>query len=186
MDSEGCPDVRAASDTDAQRERRMRAVFSANARPLYYFLLKLTHGQRELAEDLVQETMLRAWRRLPELPEDPELIRRWLFVAARYVAIDVARARSVRPAEVYGMDVRCAPAPAGEFDELLDRFTLADALRKLSPEHRTVLVELYYGDASTAEAAARIGIPAGTVRSRSFYALRAARNILGDVEALAC
>ncbi|WP_434740460.1 sigma-70 family RNA polymerase sigma factor [Micromonospora sp. SH-82] len=185
MSSDVCTKVRETDtdiDTDADRERRMQAVFSANAQPLYYFLLRLTRGQREVAEDLLQETMLRAWRRLPDLPDEAEMVRRWLFIAARYLAIDAARAKSSRPTEVYGVDVSWAPAPDGAYDDLLNRFTLADALRKLSPEHRTVLVELYYGDASAAEAAARIGIPEGTVRSRSFYALRAARGILSGVD----
>ncbi|MFI7023106.1 sigma-70 family RNA polymerase sigma factor [Micromonospora sp. NPDC049900] len=172
-------------ETDVDLDHRMRRVFADNAQPLYYYLLRLTRGQGQLAEDLLQETMLRAWSRLSELPADDATIRRWLFIVARNLSIDTARARAARPTEVYGMDVSWAHSPDDEFDGLLDRFALADVLRKLTPEHRAVLVELYYGDVSVAEAAARIGIPEGTVRSRSFYALRAARGIIGGPGALA-
>jgi RNA polymerase sigma-70 factor (ECF subfamily) len=162
---------------DVDLERRMRAAFRANAQPLYYYLLRLTRGQAETAEDLLQETMLRAWSKLSELPTDASVIRRWLFTVARHLAIDLIRARLARP-EVYGVDISWAHAPDDPFEGLSYKYLLHDTLRRLTPEHRTVLVELYYGGASVAETATRIGIPEGTVRSRSFYALRAARGIL--------
>jgi RNA polymerase sigma-70 factor, ECF subfamily len=160
------------------QEQRMRAAFEDNAQPLFRFLLKLTHGHHEQAEDLLQETMLRAWRKLSELPSDASVIRRWLFIVARRVAIDMVRARQVRPVEVSVDEHIAVRIVDGGFDGLLDAFTLQDALGKLSVEHRTVLTQLYYGDVSVAEAAARLGIPEGTVRSRSFYALRAMRGLL--------
>nr|WP_223256152.1 sigma-70 family RNA polymerase sigma factor [Micromonospora endophytica] len=174
MNTDVCPSARTGADPVS----RMRDIHAANAQALYYYLLRLTRGQRELAEDLVQETMLRAWRRLEELPTEPDRIRRWLFIVARHLVIDAARARAARPAEIYGVDVGWMPASENAYEEITDRFVLAETLDRLTPEHRAVLVELYYGGASVAEAASRIGIPEGTVRSRSFYALRAARGIL--------
>lgn len=160
------------------RERRMRILFQANARPLRRFLLRLTHGQHEAADDLLQETMLRAWRKMEELPTEAEPVRRWLFTVARNLAIDAARARLARPIEVPGDDVTWTFATGDVYDGLLDRQLLRDALLRLTPEQRIVLVSLYYRDASVAETAAGIGIPEGTVRSRSFYALRTVREIL--------
>ncbi|WP_240742169.1 sigma-70 family RNA polymerase sigma factor [Micromonospora zingiberis] len=182
MDTDVHPTRSAGIDTDGVR--RMRGIFTANAQPLYHFLLRLTRGQRELAEDLLQETMLRAWRRLEELPVDADTVRRWLFIVARHLAIDAARARAARPTEIYGVDVAWMPSPDNAFEEIVDRYALTDALSQLTAEHRAVLVELYYGGASVAEAASRIGIPEGTVRSRSFYALRAARGFLDKVDEL--
>ena len=52
---------------------------------------------------------------------------------------------------------------------------MADALAALSPEHREVLVEIYYRGRSVAEAAETIGVPPGTVKSRTYYALRSLR-----------
>ncbi|MGC4747926.1 sigma-70 family RNA polymerase sigma factor [Micromonospora sp. DT201] len=180
MTSDVC--VADRSDREAHLERRMREVFQANAQPLYYFLLRLTRGQAGTAEDLLQETMLRAWRKLDDLPDDATTIRRWLFIVARHLAIDLARSRQVR-SEISGVDISWASSPDDTFETLSDKLALHTVLRKLTPEHRTVLVELYYRDASVAEVAARIGIPEGTVRSRSFYALRVARGILAEADA---
>ncbi|BCB86510.1 sigma-70 family RNA polymerase sigma factor [Phytohabitans suffuscus] len=168
------------TESGTELERRMGAVVRDNAEPLLYFLLRLTRGQRELAEDLLQETMLRAWRRLDELPADQSAVRRWLFTVARHLTIDWARSRMARPPEVYAVDLNWVQSTDQPVDGLVDRFALRDALHRLTPEHRAVLVELYYGGASVAEVAARTGIPEGTVRSRAFYALRAARGFLGD------
>lgn len=172
--------VRAGHLDPAESERRMREIFTANVRPLRRFLLRQTHGQPEAAEDLLQETMLRAWRKMAELPDNAESIRRWLFTVARNLAIDAARARQSRPVEVCGEDVTWVRSTEDTFDGLLDRAALREALLQLTPEHRTVLVALYYRDASVAEAAEGIGIPEGTVRSRSFYALRTVRELIGD------
>jgi RNA polymerase sigma-70 factor, ECF subfamily len=164
----------------AESERRMHEIFTANVRPLRRFLLQQTRGHAEAAEDLVQETMLRAWRKMAELPENPISIRRWLFTVARNLAIDAARARQSRPVEVCGEDVTWVGSSDESVNRLLDRTALRDALLRLTPEHRTVLVALYYRDASVAEAAQGIGIPEGTVRSRSYYALRAVREFMQD------
>jgi len=176
MNTDVCTADGLEADTDL--ERRMYGVYQENVESLYYFLLRLTRGQAETAQDLLQETMLRAWRKLGELPADASVIRRWLFTVARNLAIDLGRSRQTR-AEVFGVDISWAPSPGDAYEGLSDKFVLRDALRRLTPEHRTVLIEMYYNDASVAEAATRIGIPEGTVRSRSFYALRAARGILG-------
>jgi RNA polymerase sigma-70 factor (ECF subfamily) len=162
------------------RERRMRVLFEANAVPLRRYLLRLTHGQHETAEDLLQETMLRAWRKVEELPADAQAVRRWLFTVARNLTIDAARARLARPVEVSEEGLNWMDLTEDTSDRLVDRFVLHDALLRLTPEHRAVLVALYYRDASVAEAAAGIGVPEGTVRSRSFYALRTVREFLTD------
>jgi RNA polymerase sigma-70 factor (ECF subfamily) len=156
----------------------MHALYRANAGPLRQYLMRLTHGQRETAEDLVQETMLRAWRRVDALPADEQSQRRWLFTIARNLTIDAARARQARPPEVSADDVTRIPAADDDFVRALDRHVLHDALQRLSPEHRAVLAHLYFHDASVAQVAARIGVPEGTVRSRSFYALRTMRDLL--------
>ncbi|GIJ44361.1 RNA polymerase sigma factor SigL [Virgisporangium aliadipatigenens] len=156
----------------------MRAVHTANAAPLHRFLLRLVDGRQEAAEDLFQETMLRAWRNLDELPPDGDAQRRWLFRVARNLAIDALRARQARPPEVGDLDPGRVPVAADVLECVLDRQLLDDALRRLSPEHRTVLVRLYYEDASVADVAASTGVPEGTVRSRSYYALRTVREFL--------
>jgi RNA polymerase sigma-70 factor (ECF subfamily) len=160
----------------------MRALHQAHAKPLYHFLLRLALGDRELAEDLLQDTMLRVWRKLDVLPADIQVVRPWLFTVARNIAIDSARARQARPVEIETGDAAWVSAPTDAVEGMLTARTVREALLKLSPEHRAVLLELYYRGASVAETAARIGIPDGTVRSRSYYALRALRSIMRDTE----
>ena len=163
-----------------RRDARMQAVFDANAKPLLKFLMRLTNGHQEAAEDLLQETMLRAWRNVDQLPGDETSIRRWLFIVAKHLAIDAVRARQVRPAEVSGETVAWAANLEDVFEGLLDRHVLRDALLRLTPAHRTVIVELFYGGSSITELAERRGVPAGTARSRAFYALRAMRATLNS------
>ena len=165
------------------REHRMRELYQAHAKPLYRFLLRLTLGDREAAEDLLQETMLRAWRRLDLLPDDIQAMRPWLFTVARNVAIDGARARQARPTEVDAGDIAWISSPSDAIESMLTKQTLRQALLRLSPEHRTVLVELYHRGASVPEIAARIGVPEGTVRSRTYYALRALRSLIDAADA---
>ncbi len=160
----------------------MHAIYRTVAEPLYRYLLRLTLGDRETAEDLLQETLLRAWRNIDRLPADLESARPWLFTVARNHAIDIARARKVRPVELSTMDVSRIAAPADAVEQLVAAETVRRALLTLSEEHRVVLVELYLREASAAEAAARIGIPEGTVKSRAHYALRFLRATLDTTE----
>jgi DNA-directed RNA polymerase specialized sigma24 family protein len=69
-----------------------RQLYRNNARPLYRYLLRLTFGNREEAEDHLQETFLRAWRWVRQNPADLTTIRPWLFTVARHIVIDAARA----------------------------------------------------------------------------------------------
>ncbi len=166
--------------TAAARERRMRALFEANARPLRRYLIRLTGSRPENADDLLQETMLRAWRRLDGLPADAESLRRWLFVVARNVAIDDARARAARPVEVHAELGAWVQATGDEIDRALDRQVLRDALGRLPEQHRHALVSMYGHGVPVADIASRLGVPEGTVRSRSFYALRKVRARMGS------
>jgi RNA polymerase sigma-70 factor (ECF subfamily) len=151
-------------------ERELRALYDAHALALLGYALRLCDGNRAMAEDLVQETMVRAWRHLDRLDPTAAPVRPWLFTVAHHLAIDAHRARSARPPEV-GLD---------RIEGTLDRIIVTDALRSLSPEHRAVLAETYYRGRSVAEAAAVLGIPVGTVKSRCYYALRALKLALAE------
>ena len=100
----------------------------------------------------------------------------------RNVLTDAARVARNRPTSPL-TETAVEPEVDGGYDNVLDRGQLARALRRLSPEHRRVLLELYYRDAPAERAASALGIPAGTVRSRHHYALRALRLALGEERA---
>jgi len=157
----------------------LRTLFEQHAAPLLSYALRLTGGDRGRAEDVVQETLLRAWRHPEALDEQRGPVRSWLFTVARNVAVDAHRARRARPTEVG--DEALALVPAGdEIEHALDSWLVADAMSSLSPDHRAVLVETYYRGRSVAEASKFLGVPPGTVKSRTFYALRALKLALEE------
>jgi RNA polymerase sigma-70 factor (ECF subfamily) len=160
-------------------ETALRALYDAHAGALLGYALRLTGGDRGRAEDVVQETLLRAWRHRDGLDESRGSAPPGRFTVAHRVAIDAHRARSARPTEV-GDAALVSLASADEIDARLDRLLLSDAMAALSPEHRAVLVETYYRGRSVAEAATVLGVPAGTVKSRTFYALRALKLALAE------
>jgi RNA polymerase sigma-70 factor, ECF subfamily len=157
----------------------IRLLYEQHAAPLLAYALRLTAGDRGRAEDIVQETLLRAWRHPQALDPERGPVRSWLFTVARNVAVDAHRARRARPNEV-GDDALAVVPAVDEIEHALDSWLLSDALATLSPDHRTVLLETYYRGRSVAEAAAVLGVPAGTVKSRTFYALRALRLALQE------
>ncbi|GIJ48183.1 RNA polymerase sigma factor SigL [Virgisporangium aliadipatigenens] len=161
----------------------MRAIYDTHAAGILRYLLRLTLGDRELAEDLLQEVLLRAWRNIRHLPGESDGLRPWLYTVARNVTIDAGRARQSRPREIYLTDIASLAAADEVSGDIVERMvavqTVRAALPDLTPEHRNVLVELYYRGSTTAEAAERLGIPEGTVKSRTFYALRALGAVIG-------
>lgn len=158
----------------------LRAVFAEHGDVLYAHALRLAGGDRQRAEDLVQETMLRAWRHPEALDPERGSVRAWLFTTARNLAIDSWRRRVVRVAEVPTDDVPEPPSD-DETDRTVEGWLIAEALGRLSPAHRQVLVECFYHGHSIAEVAARLGVPPGTVKSRTHYALRSLRLVLEEM-----
>src|SRR5581483_6704256 len=81
-------------------EDRLRALYAEHAGPLLGYALRLLHGDRSAAEDVVQETLLRAWTHPEAMDPSRGSPRNWLFTVARNLVIDAIRARKTRPAEV--------------------------------------------------------------------------------------
>lgn len=154
----------------------MRTLFDEHAGPLYGYVLRLT-GDAGRAEDVVQETLLRAWRHPEALADRP--IRAWLFTVARNLVVDQARARRSRPQETGDEALAVVPAD-DELERAVESWAVAEAMAVLRPEHREVLLEVYYRGRSVKEAADTLGIPAGTVKSRTYYALRALKLALEE------
>ncbi|MFE5483880.1 sigma-70 family RNA polymerase sigma factor [Streptomyces sp. NPDC056527] len=161
-----------ATTTATTDERALAELQRDHGQALLGFLLGLTYGDRQRAEDLVQETLVRAWQH-PEAFDGPyESMRPWLFTVARRLAIDARRSRLARPTEIGDGMLAATPDPADATESAVAAVDVRAAVRGLSPEHRAVLVRLYFHGLTVNEAAADLGIPAGTVKSRSHYALR--------------
>jgi len=158
----------------------MRQLHDEHASALWGFSLHLTGGDRGRAEDVVQETLLRAWRSPSVLERSQGSVRAWLFTVARNIVIDEWRGRRAR-SELPVAEVPEARDPRDGTDEILQSWVVTEALTRLSPDHRGVLLECYYRGSSVAEAASRLGVPEGTVKSRTHYALRALRLALEEM-----
>jgi RNA polymerase sigma-70 factor (ECF subfamily) len=157
-------------------ERELSAVASRHGRSLLGYVKRLT-GDHQLAEDIVQETLLRAWRTAPAGEARDGALRPWLFRVARNLATDLHRARRARPREV-AIDAAADVPATKRVDRSLQVREIVDGLRALRPEHRLAIVEVYFRGHSVAEAADILGVPAGTVKSRCYYGLRALRREL--------
>jgi RNA polymerase sigma-70 factor, ECF subfamily len=155
-------------------EDLLRLLYADHAAALLGFVTRLTGSDMALAEDIVQETLLRAWRHPEALDPARGPIRPWLYTVARRLVIDEYRAQRSRPREVGDIELVDVSAP-DDIERALAGWVVADALASLSAAHREVLVETYYLGASVQEAATRLGVPAGTVKSRAYYALRELR-----------
>jgi RNA polymerase sigma-70 factor, ECF subfamily len=165
----------------AADEALIRSLFNEHGRALLTYATRLTND-RAAAEEVVQETLVKAWRNPDALVNGKGSVRGWLLTVARNIVIDRARAKAARPTEV-------AESPANEpvhrdhAQSVVDSVVVVEALQRLSEEHRNVLVEIYFRGRNVNEAAQSLGIPVGTVKSRSYYALRALRDLFDSPRA---
>ncbi|MDQ2789614.1 MAG: sigma-70 family RNA polymerase sigma factor [Actinomycetota bacterium] len=157
-------------------EALIRAVYAQHGQAVLAYATKLT-GDRALAEDVLQETLIRAWRHRELLVNGKGSVRGWLLTVAGRIVVDRARAIAARPREVAESPAH-TPREADHADRVSDSLVVFEALQKLSEEHRGVIVALYFRGCSVREAATALGVPEGTVKSRACYALRALRPLL--------
>jgi RNA polymerase sigma-70 factor (ECF subfamily) len=164
-------------------EQLLRALHDEHAHALWSYAVSLTRGDHARAQDVVQETLLRAWKTPAVLDQSHGSARGWLFTVAKRIAIDEWRsARNRHEFVAEQLPERAADnARDNVAQHTVDRHVVVAALRTLSPEHRDVVLECYFRGASVAQAAETLGIPPGTVKSRAHYALKALRLALEEM-----
>jgi RNA polymerase sigma-70 factor (ECF subfamily) len=137
-------------------------------------------GDRELAEEVVQDVFAQAWRAADGYDAERASVRTWLYTIARNRIIDARRRAAARPALADGIEPeeRIGEEP---LEQAVLRWQLAAALTHLSPDHREVIRLAHYGGLTLREIAERKGIPLGTVKSRTSYALRTLRLVLDEM-----
>ncbi|WP_189908803.1 sigma-70 family RNA polymerase sigma factor, partial [Streptomyces capillispiralis] len=141
----------------------IRAVYDKHGTALLRIATGLLGGDTHRAEDIVQEAVLRAWRRADILDAQADGIRAWLVTVVRHLVIDAHRARQARPPETSDTDT--PEIPGGEHDEhTLNTSLVLQALQDLTPSHREILLHIHYLDRSVADTAHQLGIPQGTVK----------------------
>jgi RNA polymerase sigma-70 factor (ECF subfamily) len=141
---------------------------------IFRFLRNLT-GNKEDAEDLTQQTFLRAWEALPSFRGDSSLST-WLHSIAYREYTHWLRSRR----EFVPLD-EIVDMPDEQANQNLEAVLLRWAIYRLDPEHREVFVLYYVQGFSVSEIAKIIGVPAGTVKSRLFFARQKLRELLSDV-----
>ncbi|GAB2805421.1 sigma-70 family RNA polymerase sigma factor [Actinoallomurus bryophytorum] len=188
------PDAAVSTPETATRERAAHAMATpdkatldeATLAELYRLhggyllraLMRITNGDRGRAEDILQETLVRAWRNPGAIARGPASCRPWLFTVARRIAIDHFRMVAARPAEISDESPEDRTPAYDPYDDVLAACDLEVVLAKLPAHHRAVVVELHLNGRSVVDAARVLGIPVGTVKSRNYYAVRALRPML--------
>ncbi|MGW3134932.1 sigma-70 family RNA polymerase sigma factor [Streptomyces sp. NPDC001139] len=159
-------------------ETLMRDMYAIHAKALRAYISKRVDGDAYLAEDLAQETFLRALNRFDPASVQVEELRPWLVTVARRLIIDSHRKKAVRPPETSLERIQHDIAGRDETGRITRKIALMQAFETLRPAQRRVLIESYFHDRSSFEAAQILGIPIGTVRSRTFYAIRSLKEAL--------
>jgi RNA polymerase sigma-70 factor (ECF subfamily) len=151
-------------------KRAMQVLYARHNVRVYRFILRLT-GNPSLAEDLVSEVFLDAWRQADTF-ESKSQVSTWLLAIARYKALSALRRRT---------DEHLDEQMAASIEDTADnpetvvgtrnRNTIIQkCLTQLSPAHREVIDLVYYHEKSVEEVAQIVGVPAATVKTRMFYA----------------
>jgi RNA polymerase sigma-70 factor (ECF subfamily) len=155
----------------------VRTLTDRFGRGLFAFVMGLTHD-RDRTDDIVQMTLIKAWRSRDKLATAGDSARTWLYTVARRTVIDDYRARAARPVLLTG-DLR-ATDRADATDRVVLTIAIRQALGTLTESHRQAVVLSLLHHRTAAEAAKILGISEGTVKSRVHYGLRALRKALGE------
>jgi RNA polymerase sigma-70 factor, ECF subfamily len=165
-------------------EQAVRALYARFAGPVLTVALHVLGGNRSLAEEAVQTTMLKAWQAAGSFDPTRELAP-WLYAIARRVAIDIYRRerRTAHSPAVEDEDVVVLPV---SFERTWEKWEVRSALEKLPVEEREVVRLSHLVGMTHQEIAGELGIPVGTVKSRSARAHRRLaallRHVVGVVE----
>ncbi|CAL9661205.1 ECF RNA polymerase sigma factor SigL [Streptomyces sp. enrichment culture] len=168
--------VRLSADT-RDCEHFVRVIYAEHGSALVRFAARLLGGDRPRAEDILQEATIRAWRHIDLLVHQEDGLRPWLFTVVRNLVIDDRRARLVRPVSACAVD-DVVISVEDDSERILTRHIVQDAMDDLTPQQREILHHTYFLGHSVAEAAELLDIAQGTVKSRTYYAVRALKLAL--------
>lgn len=159
----------AAGDSDDP----MVALYERYGSRLYGLGMRLLGGDSGMAEEMVQETFVRLWRSAERFDPSQGSVKTFTFMLARRVAIDLRRRAAARPPQSQAADAGHQVDDDQTFEQLIVGLDVRDALSSLSSKHREILELHCDGDLTQERIAERLGIPLGTVKTRTYYGLRA-------------
>ncbi|HTE85823.1 MAG TPA: sigma-70 family RNA polymerase sigma factor [Dehalococcoidia bacterium] len=166
----------------AQDVTALEALYARYGGLAFSLALRVT-GNREMAEEVVQEAFLSAWRRGSTYEPGRGSARAWLLGVVHHRAIDLVRARISRGPTVVLDDIGELPGggdPWPEVRQKLDRETIRGALVSLPDEQRRCIELAYFGGYSYPEIAEQLDVPLGTIKSRLRLGLQRMRSLLAD------
>lgn len=170
-----------ASRDGLRSESALACAYRAHGAEIYRYAWRALRDEG-VAQDVVQEVFLRAWRAGDRYRAQRASLRVWLFAITRNAVVDEVRRRAARPSLVVPLDPD-APGP-GDFVEVeMTRWLVDEAIQRLSVDHRSAIVETYLRGRPYAEVADEQGVPVGTLRSRVFYGLKELRLIMDEMGA---
>ncbi|MGV9263302.1 sigma-70 family RNA polymerase sigma factor [Kitasatospora sp. NPDC003701] len=164
---------------------RRAELLLAERESLQRFIAGLIRQDPYHVEDIVQETLLRAWQAADGLDWDDRPIRLWLFRVARRLVIDDWRKDRTVPVGIAAEGFPAVDAAADQTAQVLDRQVLVESLRSLDRIHQEAVVHVHLFGQAGADAARALGIPGGTLKSRTHYGVQALRRHLADRGVLA-
>lgn len=165
-----------AGDPDAARD-----LYARYGAAIYAFAYRRTQDA-ELSREIVQDVMTNAWRHARRFDDSRGALRSWIFEIARNATADAGRRIMSRPRLVEAERIDDGAADvADEIDAFLRSSLVRSALDRLPAEHREVVELVYFGQLKVADAAAKLGVPEGTVKSRCFYALKHLRAAFDEM-----
>ncbi|WP_411093478.1 sigma-70 family RNA polymerase sigma factor [Streptomyces sp. 049-1] len=162
-------------------EQALRDLYEQHGPALYSYVLRMLSGDTYRTEDVIQETLLRCWNKQNLVDDEGMAVRPWMFRVARNLVIDSYRSQKSRPPEISGVTWLAEMSDeTDETEQLLSSLVVRDALQALTPAHRDALTATFLSGQTAQQAAAVLGIPTGTVKSRVHYALRSIRTVLEE------
>jgi RNA polymerase sigma-70 factor (ECF subfamily) len=168
------------------REAEFRRLYEAHRDAVHAYFTGRT-GDPQSAADLMQDVFLRAWQHLEKLTDMPDDRQRaWIFTVARNLSVDAHRHRHTRAVteqalarEPAGPSQSASTAASSAIIAAERVAVVGEAIRRLPEPQRVTLTMAAAGGMTSAELAAALGVPAGTVRYRLSLARRAVAEALG-------
>lgn len=159
----------------------VRDIYRAHGKALFSVAYRVL-GDRGLAEEAVQQALLQAWRAADRF--DPKrLIAPWLTTITKRAAIDIYRREKRHRSDTLGD--HDSPVAGTSLESVWEVYQVRQAIEQLSPEEQEILMLTHYSGMTHDAAAAKLDIPLGTVKSRSFRAYRKLTELLSDLKELA-
>lgn len=161
-----------------EADRFVRRVHAEHGAALYGWAVRRL-GDRSDAEEVVAESLVKAWRKHDQFDPERGSEKSWLFAILRNTAADHHRSKA-RHLRIVTDSAIPQDESVSEIDLVEESSVVRDALMELSDSHREVLVEAYFAGRTVTQISRRLGIPSGTVKSRLYYGMRNLRTSLEE------